>query len=291
MWYRMGQKYFLWTLLFSFFFIISCSNVTSDINSNTISTVPVDVILLAGQSNATGFSHSDKLLKQISYDDALEMTIGFKEQKIIAYQDNTIHNKSPSIITFTNVRLGQGGNEFSFGLEIGLSYIFRQEQKKVIIIKYTAPGYIINYFVNDKGLDNSFSDFIETSLQTIKNNGYSPTIKALCFMQGESDAIYYISAINYEKNLNILISNIRKRYGENIILIDAPVTAWELFFPVNYQSIVNDAKQSIAFADSKNFLIDTTGLVKNPYDSTHYDAASEFELGKRMGQVFLNNYQ
>lgn len=286
----MRQKLFLW-ILCSSFFIISCSNVLPNANSNVISSIPIDVIILAGQSNATGYARSDLLLNQISYDESLELITGFKEQKIIVYLDNTIRNASPTIINFTNVRLGQGGNQFCFGLEIGLSYILNREQKEIIIIKYTAPGQIINFFVNENGLDNSFSDFIETSLQTIKKNGYSPTIKALCFMQGESDAIYYISAVNYKKNLNNLISNIRKRYGENIILIDAPITAWELFFPDNYQSIVNDAKLSVSLADSRNFLIDSTGLVKNPYDSTHYDAASEFELGKRMGQVFLNNYQ
>ena len=286
----MRQKLFLW-ILCSSFFIISCSNVLPNANSNVISSIPIDVIILAGQSNATGYARSDQLLNQISYDESLELITGFKEQKIIVYLDNTIRNASPTIINFTNVRLGQGGNQFCFGLEIGLSYILNREQKEIIIIKYTAPGQIINFFVNENGLDNSFSDFIETSLQTIKKNGYSPTIKALCFMQGESDAIYYISAVNYKKNLNNLISNIRKRYGENIILIDAPVTAWELFFPDNYQSIVNDAKLSVSLADSRNFLIDSTGLVKNPYDSTHYDAASEFEIGKRMGQVFLNNYQ
>lgn len=286
----MRQKLFLW-ILCSTFFIISCSNVLPNANSNVISSIPIDVIILAGQSNATGYARSDQLLNQISYDESLELITGFKEQKIIVYLDNTIRNASPTIINFTNVRLGQGGNQFCFGLEIGLSYILNREQKEIIIIKYTAPGQIINFFVNENGLDNSFSDFIETSLQTIKKNGYSPTIKALCFMQGESDAIYYISAVNYKKNLNNLISNIRKRYGENIILIDAPITAWELFFPDNYQSIVNDAKLSVSLADSRNFLIDSTGLVKNPYDSTHYDAASEFEIGKRMGQVFLNNYQ
>lgn len=286
----MRQKLFLW-ILCSSFFIISCSNVVPNANSNVISSIPIDVIILAGQSNATGFARSDQLLNQISYDESLELITGFKEQKIIVYLDNTIRNASPTIINFTNVRLGQGGDQFCFGLEIGLSYILNREQKEIIIIKYTAPGQIINFFVNENGLDNNFSDFIETSLQIIKKNGYLPTIKALCFMQGESDAIYYISANNYKKNLNILISNIRKRYGENIILIDAPITAWELFFPDNYQSIVNDAKLSVSLADSRNFLIDTTGLVKNPYDSTHYDAASEFELGKRMGQVFLNNYQ
>lgn len=286
----MRQKLFLW-ILCSSFFIISCSNVLPNANSNVISSIPIDVIILAGQSNATGYARSDQLLNQISYDESLELITGFKEQKIIVYLDNTIRNASPTIINFTNVRLGQGGNQFCFGLEIGLSYILNREQKEIIIIKYTAPGQIINFFVNENGLDNSFSDFIETSLQTIKKNGYSPTIKALCFMQGESDAIYYISAVNYKKNLNNLISNIRKRYGENIILIDAPITAWELFFPDNYQSIVNDAKLSVSLADSRNFLIDSTGLVKNPYDSTHYDAASEFEIGKRMGQVFLNNYQ
>lgn len=284
--YIMKRKLFF-TLLLSFFlfFQISCSNS----NSNDISSIPIpiDVIILAGQSNATGYARSDQLINYLSPDEFMMLLKGFEKQKIISHQDNTIYSIPPSFISLTNIRLGQGVNASCFGLEIGLSYILNKGQKSIIILKYTSPGNIINFFVNEKGLNSSFSDFLDTSLQSIKKQGYSPTIKALCWMQGESDSIYYISSINYKKNLEFLISNIRTKYGENISLIDAPITEWDLCYPVNYQSLVNEAKMSVSLSNPNNYLIDPTGLKKAPYDPTHYDAISEFELGKRMGNVLL----
>lgn len=290
------------------FLVYSCSNQTNLINEDIENflaqsviksefqnesqlLIPVDVIILAGQSNATGSaSYNEELRSFVSSEDFDLFNNGFENINIIALTDWSMSGWQSNLINFTKVKFGQGANDSMFGPEIGIAYSIKNElNRNVVLIKYTSPGNYIDFFLEDKNISYGFSSFVKLSLQILKNKGYLPAVKALCWMQGESDSIKYNTAMEYIKKQRNLVDSIRKEFGENIVFVDAPVTDWDLVCPVNFQTIVNDAKKKISSDSENNYLVNSQGLKKNPNDLCHYDAKSEFELGLRMGKFLVDS--
>ncbi len=85
-----------------------------------------------------------------------------------------------------------------------------------------------------------------------------------------------------------MIEDIRKKFGREIAFIDAKVTDLNLLLPICYQFNVNNAKVNISNEENQNFIIDSVNLNKKIDDVAHYDARSQFELGKRFGEMILN---
>lgn len=294
---------FVYFFLFSLCYLItSCSNNSSLLsddlffkNEDDVSSIigsesseidiPLDVIILAGQSNATGISNTEELKDYISSDLYELFSNGCDNIFIIGHTDWSSIDQGSNEISLQKVKFGLGAYSYHFGLEIGISSILKDNGKKTLIIKYTSPGNFIDFFLNGDSISYHFEKFINYSLNKLKNLGFTPSIKAMCWMQGENDSMLYNYAVKYEEKENLLISAVRKKYGENIIFVDARVTDWNLVQINNFQSIVNEAKEKISSSGSRNYLIDSTGLNKSQKDACHYDARSEFELGARMGKI------
>jgi hypothetical protein len=273
-------------------FIVSCSNSTSLNTDEDVSTSDnsIDVIVLAGQSNAAGVPLCADLQSYVS-DETFELfSNGCGNVGIASLMDWSIYDRADEVIEMSMVQFGQGSSKERFGLEIGLAYMAVTSKKNVFIIKYTSPGNVIEYFINGSGIASEFKQFIQNSLLQVRLKGYLPQVKALCWMQGECDCNAYTNAIMYEKRLEFLVESFRDEYGQDVIFVDAPITDWGLVQPVHYQSLVNEAKQKFALSDSRNFIIDSTGLQKMEFDQAHYDAKSEFEIGVRMGKILQSAY-
>ena len=248
---RFSKMFEMFIIFVGLVVILSCSNQTQDISSFTVSNFssdgePIDVIILAGQSNATGCCFSEDLREYVCPEDFELFTKGFEYQKIIWYLDGSDFGLDSSLGDCTNVKFGQSVGEDCFGPEICISYVLNQFEKRVIILKYTSPGFYINKFVyinmHTYILNPCLEAFIVQSLHKITNDGYSPTVKSICWMQGEADSVSYTTSLEYENKENELISDIRKKFGKDIVFIDAKVTDLNLLLPICYQDIVNEAK-------------------------------------------------
>lgn len=290
---RFSKMFEMFIIFVGLVVILSCSNQVQDFSSDitydfSSDGEPIDVIILAGQSNATGCADYDQLKDYITDEDYSLFTKGFSNQKIIGYLHNIYNAEDSEKISFSKVQFGQGNEDTNFGLEIGISYILNKSNKKNIIIKYTAPGASINFFIVNNKMNFSFETFLKESLSDIVEMGYSPSIKALCWMQGETDSILKSTAEQYEKNMILLLYDIRNKFGQDISFIDAQITDWDRVTPNSYQYLVNNAKIRIAAVGSNNYIVDSIGLTKKEDDVAHYDSVSEFELGKRFGNIILN---
>ena len=289
---RFSKMFEMFIIFVGLVVILSCSNQVQDFSSDitydfSSDGEPIDVIILAGQSNATGSCLAEDLREYVSPEDFELFTNGFENQKIIWYLDWSKLGYLPVSSKLTNVKFGQGFSDFSFGPEIGISYKMNKEHKKVVIIKFTSPGAGITTFVNTKGLNYFFEFFIFESMKELNDIGYFPKIKCLCWMQGETDSSEKFDALMYEKREKLLISDIRKKFGNDIVFIDARVTDWTLVKPNCFQDIVNNAKMNISELKNNNYIIKSNGLKKS-YDRMHYDAYSQFELGKCFGEMILS---
>lgn len=108
-------------------------------------------------------------------------------------------------------------------------------------------------------------------------------------MQGEFDSISYESSVVYKIKGKDLIEDIKNKFGKDVVFIDAKVTDWNLVLPSCYQYIVNEAKINISMNEKQSYMISSVALTKKKDTVSHYDAKFEFKLGKRFGEMILQN--
>ena len=254
----------------------------------------VKVILLAGQSNASGVAHTNELVKNISEDKFLEYETGYENIFINYYNDNG-SNKS---LGFTNVKINQGCVDGYFGPELGMGEKLSQlyPNEKIFIIKYAWGGSNLHtqWDYKNGNLYKAFIKFTKESMEYLESKNYDAEIVSMMWMQGESDASP-LYASNYKKNLTDMIAAIRKDLkdyiaSEEMYFIDAYISSSPYW--IQYKTI-NKAKQAVCDSSSLNICVDTIeeGLTydKEPIgnaDLAHYDSLSEIKLGHLFIEAF-----
>ena len=168
------------------------------------------VILLYGQSNATGVS-LNQYLSVNDPDTYSKASNGYNI--LINYITENGGNSSND--RFVNVKLGQGANSSYFGPEIGIAdYLTsHNNDENVFLIKYSWGGSILyNQWFDSKHnrgeLYNASLNFTITSLNYLKSKGYNVEIEAICWMQGESDSLKKKQAKDYYNNTVKLIDEL-----------------------------------------------------------------------------------
>jgi len=261
----------------------------------------IDIVILAGQSNAEGHTYVSELKKRISPD-----VYRLYESKLstkIKYNCDQSRNKSE---WFENVKLGQGFNSSRFGPEIGMAATFENAdlERDLYIFKYTVGATsIYNDWKSPKSgnqgrLYNSFIIDLMETLGGLEEEGYIPHVKAICWMQGEADSQNTTSTAKYqeyEKNLFDDINEVICDYvdDESINIVDAYISDYSAW--TNYK-IVNNAKKTNADNNANHHIIDTIaeGLQYNSeptggVDYFHYDSLSMIKLGKLFAESVINN--
>ena len=268
---------------------------------------PVDVVLISGQSNAVGISHSNCVTRSIGSSKFSEYLKGYSDIQI-AYdcwtkdlrEDNTPYfysqNKSKDD-NFVKVMLGQGNSEATFGPEIGIAEAMHEKYgNKLFLIKYAcgASNLKDDWVKRDSPMYNRFVTYVKLQINHLKAKGYVPTIKALCWMQGEGDAWdgYYQE---YYDNLKEFVGNLRTDLKElagnkDFAFIDAGISSYREW---QYYRQVNAAKEQFASDSDINFYIDTIGAGmhtdQEPFDTpdgAHYDTESQVLLGHLFSEAF-----
>ena len=275
---------------------------------------PVDVVVISGQSNAVGCTHTDCLIDSMGYDKYDEYMTGYPGIQIAYdcwtkdvlgdgtstfYSQNTSKND-----TFTKVMLGQGNSLATFGPEIGISEALHEKYaNKLFLIKYAcgASNLKDDWAQRNSPMYNRFVTYVKKQMDNLKNMGYKPTIKAFCWMQGEGDSYmgYYE---HYLENLQTFVGNLRSDLKElsgdkDFPFIDAGIN--KSINPVTkelkwvYYREVNDAKKQFADLSENNFYIDTIAAGmhtdQEPFDTVdecHYDTESEVQLGHLFAEAF-----
>ena len=296
-------------------FILLSPIALASVGCNQKTPTPVDVVVISGQSNAVGCTHSDCIE---DYDKLDTYMSGYPEIQI-AY-DCWTKDQDPQTLkpiyysqnkrqdgAFYKVMLGQGNSELTFGPEIGIAEAMHEKYaNKLFLIKYACGA---SNLKNDWAKKNSpmygrFVKFVKDKMQLLKDMGYAPTIKALCWMQGEGDSYdgYYQE---YYDNTKQFVTSLREDFKElagdkDFPFIDAGINnskdaktgtlIWE------YYEEVNEAKKKFANESDNNFYIDTiaAGLHTNKEptsgdiapDPAHYDSESQILLGKLFAQAF-----
>ena len=262
----------------------------------------VKVILLLGQSNATGCSITEYLKNNIEASEFERYSNGFPSVLINYCLDD--HNAT-SNGEFWKVDLTCGAANGFFGPEVGMADVLSSAypDEKIIILKYTMSGYTLHYHWLSGGergaIYNAFLKFAETYMNYLIGKNYDAKIGAICWMQGESDTTEF-KAAHYYDNQTAFVSYLRSdlsKYAENggIYFIDAGISNSPYCEP-SYPEI-NEAKKLFSEQSPMNIYFSTidAGLTvhKEPEgdpDWGHYDSLSGLKLGHLFGQYIIQSY-
>lgn len=256
------------------------------------------VVLLYGQSNADGVSYNS-YLEDKDFAKFEEYRDGYDNVYINFYNDYGNHSSN---FEFKKCTLGCGCSKDCFGPEMGIAeqlhYSYKNEQ--CFIIKSAFGGTILRtQWLNDDhdrgDLYNFSMDFTLKSLRYLKKVGYEITIEGICWMQGESDALWD-EKTEYYRNTKAFVTLLRhdlKEYGDSIKFVDATINEDEGIW--YYPKAVNKAKKQFAGSSKLNYLVDTNELLlttryepEEAPDLAHYDSLSMVKLGQEFGKKITN---
>ena len=310
-------------LFILFLFLLTCScktNTSTSLSSSIDYSINMDtnfeikdclndgnnqkakVIVLLGQSNASGCTYNNYLEMNTSKEEYERYQNGFDNVLINYSIDNRSYTTNGE---FKKVDLTCGVKEGRFGPELGMSDVLSKEFKDetIFILKFTMSGYSLNHhwLNNYERFDiyNACLIFLETYLDYLISKNYNINLDAICFMQGESDTTEY-KASRYYNNLikftNYLRSDLDKYNDDEIYFIDAGISDSPYCEP-SYPDI-NKAKEDFSKLSPYNIYFPTieNGLttMNEPYENPdlgHYDSLSMIRLGELFGEHLINIYK
>ncbi len=250
------------------------------------------VILLGGQSNASGCSLDEYLRKNVSKEKYEQYQNGY-DNVYINYLSGS--NLSQEFVKCSTL---QGELEGAFGPELGLAEKLNEmyPDEMFFIIKCAWGGTnLFSQWLSPSSpgkvgeLYKQFVTFVETSIKYLISKNYDIKIKGMCWMQGESDSFMVDAASNYGVHLENLINDLRKKFSkyspdEGFAFVDAYIAASPAYWV--YYELVNKGKLEVSKKSDMNVLVDTisNGLVCNNEpegnpDMAHYDSLSQIKLG------------
>lgn len=251
------------------------------------------VILLGGQSNASGCSRDDYLQKNVSADQYAEYRNGYDNVYINYYVSGNNESKG-----FVKCAALQGETGGFFGPELGLAEKLNElyPDEMFFIIKCAWGGTnLYDQWLSPSSpgktgtLYKQFVKYVQSSLEYLTYKNYDVTIEGMCWMQGESDSFSVENATNYQVHLSNFIKDVRKQFAgyaapDSIAFIDAYIADNPVYWV--YCDLVNQSKQVVANASPMNVVIDTVaeGLTcsqepEGAPDMAHYDSMSQIKLG------------
>ena len=203
----------------------------------------VDVFILAGQSNAAGFTPAAGLYKGYTYggevdqEKLAEYESGYTD--ILYYGITQSADPAAANAKLSFVRSGKGYSGAHIGPELGfaeaMSAYYGGENGKAAVIKYAVGATSLGNFQNstsdtygtwmspsmieEYGKDNLcpkagllYENLIVTlrlGLQELIAAGYKPVIKGAMWLQGEADSTNEALANLYQKHMTALIEDLR----------------------------------------------------------------------------------
>ena len=283
----------------------------------------VNVIIIAGQSNAEGNSNMQKLESYCNDNgkDYSQYVYGFEDVKIsfhshFYYADLGVYstNKTdPFETNFVDVKVGQGKSPGFSGPELAMAEVIHESinsSQPVYIIKYTSGGTPFTGYPSWKSpssgetglLYSNLTKYINDGLENLTEQGLSPKIRAFVWMQGEADSGNVSQARSYKNNMRNFVKDIRNTYssyatdtdGDNIIVVDGHIAATSVW---PQHQLVNRAKTDLSNELPNYYAIDTnaSGLdlkLKNDDkygggDDAHYTMESILKLGRAFAETII----
>ena len=246
-----------------------------------------EVFLLAGQSNMDGRGAKKDLTGDLA------KWAGAQKDVLISFAAGGLKRtftESKGFVPLEPGYSGTPGNKpgslptATFGPEVSLGRTLADglPGKHVALIKYAEGGTSLKEDWSPTAKDKLFEKyiaFVNKSLKELKDRGDTYEVRGMIWHQGESDAS--LPAEKYQEMLTAFIAAVRT----NLAIKDLPFVIGEVF-DNGGRDRVRAAQKAVAKNVSSAFFVSAEGL-KTSDKGTHFDAASQIELGKRLAEPLL----
>ena len=269
----------------------------------------INVYLIAGQSNAVGYGMDtgNKIAKSDE-----RFTKGF--DNVLYYGSFERWNGKNLDGGFEPVKLGMGVDPSRSGAEIGIANAVADYGEMSAIIKcaqgathlypdttyevslkygtWTSPTYIKNNNVDMSknpligNMYNRFENTVTDAIRLLIEDGYTPVIKGVWWMQGEAEMFTLEMASAYRELFETLIFDTRNMLsrvtgydcGNVPFICGLPKWNSKNSAPPTYQGMVRTAMTTVASEVDNVGCVDCMPL--NQHDDWHFDAAGQKYLGE-----------
>lgn len=241
-----------------------------------------EVFVVAGQSNCDGRGKATELTG------ALAKWAKPQDDVLVAYSCSKLRGPVLTSDGFRplqpgwSVAPGKGkptklpSNTFGPEVSFGRGMADHLKGKKVAVIKFAEGGTSLAKDWNPDAKDRlypAFLDFTRKSLKELKDKGHAPALRGMIWHQGESDAA--LTAAEYEKLLTAFVGRVRT----DLEAPDLPFGIGEVY-DNGKRDAVRAAQKATAEKVKGAFFVPADKL-KTFDGGTHFDAASQIELGER----------
>ena len=266
------------------------------------------IIVLIGQSNAVGVGYAKYLSNHFKAEKVNEFLGGYENVKINFYS----HDFASNGFKKTTVGCTELTKK-TVGPEVGIAEKLNEDfaNEKFYIVKYAIGG--TNLYDDwrspsslptteqgnlERGKTgwcyNNFVKLLSESIELLKKDNLIPEIRALCWMQGESDSEEIDNVKNYTDRFNKLIKDFENTFGAYIkkyIIADGGVSpSWKYYKEMNMAKELNaKSKNNIKYIDT---IKEGLSTLKEPIelpDIYHYDVDSIIKLGNLFEQAIKEN--
>lgn len=269
----------------------------------------IHVYLIAGQSNAVGYGQD---LGGIIANSDPRFLNGF--ENVLYYGSQERWNGAYPNTVFKPVKLGMGVASDRSGAEIGIAASLADNGRMNAIIKcaqgathlypdsqydvslnygtWTSPTYLENNHVDLSQnpmigyMYTRFADTVANGLRLLIEDGYTPVIEGVWWMQGEAEMFTLEMASAYRELFETLILDMRAMLSEatgsdcsNVPFVcGLPKWNTKNSPAPTYQGMVRNAMTTVAGELNNVKCIDCMPL--NQHDDWHFDAAGQKYLGE-----------
>jgi hypothetical protein len=195
-------------------------------------------------------------------------------------------------------KIGEDTTAIARNLQFGPELVFSQRisatfpDHEIRLVKTSAGGtsLALGWLPDKKKMYVRFIDNYRNALADLEKSGQKVDTAGLLWMQGESDAETIERAEAYEKNLVILLADVREKTGKPKLPVVLGRISSSLLkkTPWNFDHapIVQKAQETVTSKDADAYLVQTDAL-PTLKDNTHFDTAGQSTLGERMAEQML----
>ena len=271
-----------------FLFLFAClATTTTTLGAAAAPTTkPVRVYIFAGQSNMDGRGKKSDLVGELARwaKPQADVRIAYSNSDQRGpYATDGLVPLEPgfSVPPGTKERKLPGdtfGPEVSFGRAIADAC----PGERIVLIKFSEGGTNLqNDWAPDKNksLYPQFLAFVQKSLKSLSDAGETPQLAGVIWHQGESDA--KLAEGEYQKLLTAFIARVRT----DLASPDLPFVIGEVYDNGKRDRV--RAGQRATAAALSNVKFASAENLKTSDNGTHFDAASQIELGQRLARALI----
>jgi carbohydrate esterase-like sialic acid-specific acetylesterase len=258
--------------------------------------VPRDLIIVAGQSNATGqesyavdpTTGTNDVAAPFANGADSSSTITWWQSYVSPNQQGQVDDRQFVPVPLDTPQTSTVSNRQVFGPELGLArQIYHDTGQPVTVVKVAFAATSIDQWSPQRS-DSLYFDLTRAVRQTMANDlkaGYEDNVAGILWYQGETDASEPAKAVGYQNSLGLLLKAFRENISSSAPIVlakeDISITCALAQMNCSGNAMVRAADDWAATNLPNIYEVDTAGLPRTGL-GVHLSNQGELELGEEV---------